>query len=72
VPTLLIVGGNDRAVLPDVAFQVRDRLANARVHVMRGLGHLAHEEKPADVARLIVDEAVAQGILSRARDSEAS
>jgi magnesium chelatase accessory protein len=72
VPTLLIVGGNDRAVLPDVAFQVRDRLADARVHVLRGLGHLAHEEKPADVARLIVDEAVAQGILSRARDSEAS
>jgi magnesium chelatase accessory protein len=72
VPTLLVVGGNDRAVLPDVAFQVRDRLANARVHVMRGLGHLAHEEKPADVARLILDEAVAQGILARARDSEAS
>jgi magnesium chelatase accessory protein len=71
-PTLLIAGGNDRAVLPDVAFQVRDRLAKVHVHVMRGLGHLAHEENPAEIARLIIEEARAHGLTPPIRDSEAS
>ena len=44
--TLLIVGGDDRAILPDTAFKVRDRLPDARVALIRGLGHLAHEEAP--------------------------
>ncbi|XBO38521.1 alpha/beta fold hydrolase BchO [Alsobacter sp. KACC 23698] len=56
-PTLLLVGGNDQAVLPDVSFQVRDRLADSTVKVLRGLGHLAHEEDPAQVAALILERA---------------
>ena len=51
--TLLIVGGDDRAIRPDTAFALRDRLPNARVELMRGLGHLAHEEAPERVAEII-------------------
>jgi magnesium chelatase accessory protein len=57
IPTLLVVGGNDQAVLPDVSFQVRDRVAHATVSVLRGLGHLAHEEEPEKVSELIVEHA---------------
>ncbi|KAB1074816.1 alpha/beta fold hydrolase BchO [Methylobacterium planeticum] len=63
--TLLIVGANDKAILPDTAFAVRDRLPDARVERMRGLGHLAHEEAPERVAGLILDEAEAAGAVDR-------
>lgn len=61
--TLLIVGGDDRAILPDTAFSVRDRLPDARVALIRGLGHLAHEEAPERVAEILYEEAQAAGIL---------
>lgn len=61
--TLLIVGGDDRAILPDTAFGVRDRLPDARVALIRGLGHLAHEEAPDKVAGVLLDEARAAGVL---------
>jgi magnesium chelatase accessory protein len=61
--TLLIVGGDDRAILPDTAFSVRDRLPDARVALIRGLGHLAHEEAPDRVAEVLIAEARAAGIL---------
>ncbi|UMY15837.1 alpha/beta fold hydrolase [Methylobacterium organophilum] len=61
--TLLIVGGEDKAILPDTAFAVRDRLPEARVELIRGLGHLAHEEAPERVAGLLRAEAEAMGML---------
>lgn len=54
VPTVLVVGGDDRAIAPETAFALKDRLANARVSLLRNLGHLAHEEAPARVADVIV------------------
>ncbi len=63
VRTLLIVGGDDRAILPDTAFTLRDRLADARVALVRGLGHLAHEEAPERVAEILLEEARALAIL---------
>lgn len=58
-PLLLVVGMADRAVPPHQAKQVQDRLPAARILRLPGLGHLAHEEDPARVARLILDEAAA-------------
>lgn len=54
VPLLQIVGGNDRSIPPSVAFKVRDLLPGATVDERRGLGHLAHEERPEDFAERIV------------------
>ncbi|MEH3116844.1 MAG: alpha/beta fold hydrolase [Methylorubrum populi] len=55
--TLLIVGGDDKAIKPDDAFALRNRLPSARVELLRGLGHLAHEEAPERVAEIILAEA---------------
>ena len=55
VPLLLVAGGEDRTISSEQAFRIRDRVASARVHYLRGLGHLAHEERPEDVAQIIVD-----------------
>ena len=60
--TVLVVGGEDRAILPETAFAVRDRLPDARVELMRGLGHLAHEEAPERVAELVRNEARLAGV----------
>ena len=60
---LLVVGGDDKAILPDTAFTLRDRLPDARVALVRGLGHLAHEEAPERVAEILLEEARALAIL---------
>lgn len=52
-PLALIVAGNDRAVPPQQADWVRQRVASATIHPVPGLGHLAHEEDPPRLARLI-------------------
>jgi magnesium chelatase accessory protein len=49
----LVVGQNDRAVPPGQAERIRQRLPAARVMALPGLGHLAHEERPALAAGLI-------------------
>lgn len=56
-PRLLVVAGElDRAV---PLFQQRETVArarDARLAIVRGAGHLPHEEQPDTVARLILDE----------------
>jgi magnesium chelatase accessory protein len=54
-PLALVVGSNDRAVPPSVAYSVHARLPAAQVLRLGGLGHLAHEEQPGKVADLILD-----------------
>ena len=54
VPTLLLVGGDDKAIAPETAFALKDRLPQARVRLIRNLGHLAHEEDPARIADAIL------------------
>lgn len=49
----LIVGDNDRTVPPSVAQRVKSLVPTAVLTRLPGLGHLAHEEAPADAARLI-------------------
>jgi magnesium chelatase accessory protein len=63
VPVLLVVGGDDRTIAPEVSFRVAERLgARARLELMRGLGHLAHEERPEAVAALILAAAAREGV----------
>lgn len=64
VPTLLVVGGNDRAISPETAFTVQKRIRGASVEFLRKLGHLAHEEAPEIVAEVIVKAAREAGITS--------
>ena len=57
VPLILVVGGADRAIAPEDAFKVRDRVPNAEIAFLRGLGHLAHEERPEEIAEIVVKAA---------------
>ncbi|MCF1502607.1 alpha/beta fold hydrolase [Afifella sp. H1R] len=50
---VLVTGGEDGSIDPSTAFRVKDILPSARVEYLRGLGHLAHEEAPRQVADLI-------------------
>ena len=56
-PLTLIVGANDRAVPPRDAQRVRAVMPAAtacRIETVFGAGHLVHEEKPAEVAKLLL------------------
>lgn len=55
VPLQLIVGARDRAVPPKNAYRIAQIAPRATVAVMRGVGHLSHEEAPVETARLILD-----------------
>ncbi|MEM8849818.1 MAG: alpha/beta fold hydrolase BchO [Pseudomonadota bacterium] len=50
-PVLLLAGARDEAVPVTVSEDMAARLPNARLTIMPDLGHLMHEEAPADVAR---------------------
>lgn len=57
VPMSALVGMEDRAIPPAAARWLQGFLPDTAIHRLDGLGHLAHEEAPARVARLILDEA---------------
>jgi magnesium chelatase accessory protein len=50
---LLLVGENDRSIPPEDAKRIKQLLPNAEIKRMPGLGHLAHEERPAEVAEVL-------------------
>ncbi|MEL7301373.1 MAG: alpha/beta fold hydrolase BchO [Pseudomonadota bacterium] len=52
---ILLVGTGDTTVPPGVSRKAAARLQNARIIELDGLGHLAHEEDPALVARHVRD-----------------
>ncbi len=52
-PVLLVHGAKDPAIPLDWARDAASWLPNARLDVLPGLGHLAHEEAPEKVAALI-------------------
>ena len=68
----LIAAANDKAVPSDVAFKVQDLVPGSKVILLRGMGHLAHEEKPAEVAEFVFSEAARYGILTREEAHEAA
>jgi magnesium chelatase accessory protein len=56
----LVVGDNDRTISPAEGRRVLAFLPSARLVTLRGLGHLAHEERPDEVADVIARLAVAR------------
>jgi pimeloyl-ACP methyl ester carboxylesterase len=54
-PTLLVWGSRDVIVPIGAAKVFEDALADARLEVVEGAGHLVELERPADVAKLIAD-----------------
>lgn len=56
-PLVLVVGGKDGTVAPEEAFRVRDLAPKAKIKYLRGLGHLAHEEQPAEIAEIVLEVA---------------
>ncbi len=51
--TLLIAGDGDLAVPPDTSDRAASQLPQSKAVRLKGLGHLAHEEAPDEVATLI-------------------
>jgi magnesium chelatase accessory protein len=62
-PVLLIVGSNDRSIPPAEGGRIARLVPGAKVMVMQGLGHLAHEEKPEETAAAIERFAHSTGVL---------
>jgi len=61
---VLVVGRNDRSVVPAEAYRVRRELVpEARLIELPGVGHLAHEECPEVTAGLILGIARGAGVL---------
>ena len=54
-PALVVWGRDDRIVPLECGEHYVKALPNARLHVIDGAGHFVEIEKPADVARLIVE-----------------
>ena len=52
-----ILGSRDGTVPPHLAADVQRLVPGSRLHTLPGLGHLAHEEDPAAVARLLLKHA---------------
>ncbi len=50
---VLVTGGNDGMVPPHEAYRVRALLPKAELIPLRGLGHLAHEERPDEIIALL-------------------
>lgn len=60
---ILIAGERDLAVPPSVSRELASSVPDARLVVLEGLGHLAHEEAPERTAGLIAAEARALGVI---------
>jgi magnesium chelatase accessory protein len=54
-PCLLITAENDSAVAPHISRVAAERMPNAIYMELPELGHLAHEEAPAQITRMITD-----------------
>ena len=52
---MLLVGRQDKAVSPKEADKIRALLPGLQVRELDGLGHLAHEEAPDVVTRLLCE-----------------
>lgn len=63
VPLLLIHGDRDAAIPAKAAIDAAARVPGAAVEIVSGVGHLAHEERPADIAaRILAFARQAEGV----------
>ena len=53
VPTLIIWGDRDNAVPVAFADRLHHDIAGSRKHIVRGVGHMPHEERPEEVLRVM-------------------
>jgi len=63
VPLHLLIGGQDRMILPGEATKLRRLVPSATVEQWSNLGHLAHEEAPDRLAEWVLARAKADGIV---------
>ncbi len=63
VPLTLVVGSQDRTIPPSQAERVRELLPQAKIITLPGLGHLAHEERPAECADIVRAAAREAGVV---------
>ncbi len=61
----LVAGANDRAVSPEQSRRVQKLVRRTSFTLLGMAGHLAHEEKPREVAALVVKLACGDRILAR-------
>jgi len=61
---LLIAAANDKAIPPSVAESVHALVPHASMRLMSALGHLAHEEQPDAAASIVVEAALAAGVIA--------
>jgi pimeloyl-ACP methyl ester carboxylesterase len=54
IPTLLMWGDSDAAVLPDSAARVQQAIPGSELVIFPGIGHLPYEECPADFNRALL------------------
>lgn len=71
VPLVLIVGDRDRAIPPRDATRLQALVASARIVWVHGAGHLAHEEKPREIADILVRGAAEASLLFTSDDRRA-
>src|SRR5262249_46483688 len=69
VPLALLVADHDRTIPPSEARRAQALVRTATIISLGALGHLAHEEQPLKIARLILNLAEAVGA---SRGGEAS
>jgi magnesium chelatase accessory protein len=63
VPLLLLVGDGDRAIPPSQAKRVRTLVPGATLNTVAHTGHLAHEERPHEVAGILIEHARSVGAI---------
>lgn len=63
-PLVLVTGANDRAIAPATARRVGALVPAAEVISLADLGHLAHEERPAAVADIVIGLARRHGVVA--------
>jgi magnesium chelatase accessory protein len=67
-PLALVVADGDKTVPPSAARMIQSKLPQVRLNTLRGVGHLAHEEQPYRVCRIIVCLAAGAEVIARGRN----